>query len=380
MSVRICQRVAPAACLKERRTFGLSNHPSAVAPAISLDQFIALNDELAALARAGVPLEKGLVNLGSDLPGSLGRIAGQLGQRLESGQDLAQALADDASLPSAYRALVVAGIRSGRLAAAMEGMSSLIRRAAETRRLVAVSLIYPLLVLAVAYLLFVFTLTKCFPALVAAYRDFVPGSKVVELLDWLAQTAPHWAPWLPLAALLLFVLWWIRSQRAWRAEGRRGSAKGWFSERFPTIGDLLYAGRVATFAEVLALLVEHDVPLSEAIVLAADAGGDRRLRESGRELAERIQRGERLSAAPSCPGMPPILGWLLITYVNQTQLVAALRRAADSYRRRAQWMLHWLSISLPFWLTIGIGGTAVVLYAVAVFAPWCRILYELSQP
>lgn len=358
----------------------MSNHPSSAAPAISLDQFIALNDELAALARAGVPLEKGLVSLGSDLPGSLGRIAGQLAQRLESGQDLAQALADDASLPPAYRALVAAGVRSGRLAAAMEGMASLIRRAAETRRLVAVSLIYPMVVLAVAYLLFVFTLTKCFPVLVAAYRDFVPGSKVVELLDWLAQTAPHWAPWLPLAPILLFVLWWIRSQRAWRAEGRRGSARGWFSERFPTIGDLLYAGRVATFAEVLALLLEHDVPLGEAIVLAADAGGDRRLRESGRELAERIQRGERMSAAPSSPGLPPILGWLLVTYVSQTQLVAALRRAADSYRRRARWMLQWLSISLPFWLTIGIGGTAVVLYAVAVFAPWCRILYELSQP
>jgi len=168
----------------------LSEHPSAAAPAITLDQLIALNDEMAALARAGVPMEKGLIKLGNDLPGSLGRIAGHLGQRLESGQDLAQALAEDASLPPAYRALVAAGIRSGRLAAAMEGMSSLIRQAAETRRLVAVSLIYPLLLLSVAYVLFVFTLTKCFPVLVAAYRDFVPSSNVV----WLIAQAEIWWP------------------------------------------------------------------------------------------------------------------------------------------------------------------------------------------
>jgi type II secretory pathway component PulF len=163
-------------------------------------------------------------------------------------------------------------------------------------------------------------------------------------------------------------------------EGRRGSAKGWFSEYFPSIGDLLYAGRVATFAEVLALLVEHDVPLSEAIALAADASGDRRLRDSGRELAERVRRGERLSGVPPCPGIPPVLGWLLIAYANQSHLVAALRRTAGSYRRRTRWMLRRLSISLPFWLTTGIGGTAVVLYALSVFAPWCRILCELGKP
>jgi len=199
-------------------------------------------------------------------------------------------------------------------------------------------------------------------------------------MDRIAQTASLWAPWLPLAVMLLIILWWLRSRRAWRVEGRRGSARGWLSERFPTIGDLLYAGRVATFAEVLALLVEHDVPASEAIALAADASGDRRLRESGRELAERVQRGEKMSGSPSSAGMPPVLGWLLVTYVNQAQLVAALRRAADSYRRRARWMLRWLSVSLPFWLTTSIGGTAVVLYAVAVFAPWCHILCELAKP
>jgi general secretion pathway protein F len=358
----------------------LSEHPSAATSAIKLDQLIALNDEMAALARAGVPLEKGLISLGSDLPGSLGRIAGRLGQRLESGQDLTQALADDASLPPAYRALVAAGIRSGRLAAAMEGMSTLIRRAAETRSVVAISLIYPLFLLAVAYGLFVFTLVNCFPVLVAAYKDFVPGSKSLWLIDRLAQTAPQWAPWLPPAVAVLLVLWWLRSRRAWHVEGRRGSERRWSSERFPTIGHLLYAGRVATFADVLALLVEHDVPLDEAIALAADASGDRRLRESGRQLAEQVQRGERLSGAPSSQGMPPVLGWLLVTFVNQTQLVIALRRAADSYRRRTRWMLHRLSVSLPFWLTTGIGGTAVVLYALSVFVPWCRILCELGKP
>jgi hypothetical protein len=40
---------------------------------ISIDQFIALNDELAALVRVGLPMERGLRNLAADIPGSLGQ-------------------------------------------------------------------------------------------------------------------------------------------------------------------------------------------------------------------------------------------------------------------------------------------------------------------
>ncbi|GEM_PF-3676816 len=47
-------------------------HDSTGSPAISLDQFVALNDELAALVRARVPLERTLSEVGRDVPGTLG--------------------------------------------------------------------------------------------------------------------------------------------------------------------------------------------------------------------------------------------------------------------------------------------------------------------
>ena len=45
------------------------------AGSITIDQLLALNEEIAALVRAGVPLERGLVVAGRDLRGRLGRIA-----------------------------------------------------------------------------------------------------------------------------------------------------------------------------------------------------------------------------------------------------------------------------------------------------------------
>ena len=51
---------------------------------VSLDQLIALCDEMRALARTGVPLERSMLHLAEDLPSELGKVAEQIGERGES--------------------------------------------------------------------------------------------------------------------------------------------------------------------------------------------------------------------------------------------------------------------------------------------------------
>jgi hypothetical protein len=77
---------------------------------------------------------------------------------------------------------------------------------------------------------------------------------------------------------------------------------------------------------------------------------------------------------------PPLLRWLLLQPQDPARRSEALRRAADSYRRRAQWMARWLSVALPLWLTVAIGGTTAASYALLVFAPYGQLLYLLSLP
>lgn len=346
---------------------------------MTLDQLAALNDEMAALARAGVPLDRGLLHVGGDLPGRLGRITRKIGRRLEQGETIEQVL-DDQSLPPVYRAVVAAGVRSGRLAVALEGVSTVIRRAAEMRRMVAVSLVYPLIVIAVAYQLFVFMVLKCFPVMLVTYERLLPGSRGLTVLQWIESTAPAWLPWLPPVAAVVLAVWWLRSRSAWRLEGglsgrRPARRRG----RVPTVGKLLYAGRMATWAETLALLVEHHVPFHEALLLAADASGDRRFRDAVVPLAQRLERGEVVTFADAAAA-PPWLAWLLAARLEQPRLVSCLRHSADSYRRQAEWLSRWLSVYLPFWLTVSIGGTATAVYVLSVIGPWCRMMYDLSAP
>src|SRR3954454_5443535 len=55
--------------------------------AMALEELIALNDEIAALVRAGVPLERGLLDVGGELRGRLRAIATGLGGRVGGGED-----------------------------------------------------------------------------------------------------------------------------------------------------------------------------------------------------------------------------------------------------------------------------------------------------
>ena len=61
---------------------------------------------------------------------------------------------------------------------------------------------------------------------------------------------------------------------------------------------------MAAFAEVLALLVEQQTPLDEALRLAADASGDESLRVAAGRVAAAVARGEPaarpFTARPSC--------------------------------------------------------------------------------
>lgn len=346
--------------------------------AVTLDQLVALNDEMAALTRAGVPLDAGLLHVGGDLPGRLGWISRELGRRLAAGEPLDQVLSDTA-FPPAYRAVVAAGIRSGRLAVALEGVSAVLRRAAETRRLVVVSLVYPLLVLAVAYALFLFLVDKIFPVMLVVYQGMLPDGRGLDWLHWLERTAPDWLPWLPPLLLAVLVLWWVRSRSAWRLESAgQIQRSGTRRTGIPRFGQLLAAGRLATFADTLALLVEHGLPYHEALQLAADASGDRGLCDAVHSLAQRLERGESVTTVAA--GLPSLLTWLFAARLDQAGLVRCLQRAADAYRRQAERRSRWLAIYLPFWLLAGLGGVVTILYVLSVVGPWARILYELSAP
>ena len=352
--------------------------PSSPKPVITLDELIALNDEIAALIRAGVPLDQGLQILGADLPGKLGRFATQLSAQLARGESLTTALADSTShVPRVYRAVVEAGAAAGRLPAALESLAGSLRRLAETRRAVALSFIYPVLLLCFAWWLFAFSVEKIAPSVANAfYVQRLPGSGPVQWMAHLGKSAHVWGPLGPLIIILLALAWWIVSGGARVVEGRRAAISfGWV----PWMGQLQQLSRTAVFVEVLKLLVENRVPMYQAVELAAEASDDETLIAGAGNWADSIRRGEA-GPAVGITGLPPLLRWLIAGGQRNEALLPALRQLADDYRRRAQDQAEMGRVLLPIFVTVFISGLIVAAYAFALLGPYFYMLQGLARP
>jgi len=354
--------------------------PTPDAPAaITLNELIALNDEIAALVRAGVPLEPALGELSRDLPGRLGKIAAIVAQRSSRGESLLQVVSQQAGqLPPVYRAVVEAGLKTGRLPAALEALAGAIRRTAQTRRSVAMAALYPLLVLIAAWGLFAVFAHALAPRLLGLFVDLdVSEQGIFAMLARWGRLAGVWGPAVPLAVLIFAGVWWYASGRAGVIESRRaGQLLGWL----PWMGSTLRWSRAATFAEILGLLVENRVPLDEALVLAAEASGSRQTLLAARQMASAVARGEPGAIMPEKTNLPPLLTWLMAAGHRHGALVPALKHAAETYRRRADHHAELARVFLPVVFTIAVGGTATLLYTLMLFVPYASLLRTLGAP
>jgi general secretion pathway protein F len=344
---------------------------------ISLEQLAALSDEIAALARAGVPLDRGLRALAREMPGRLGSIAAEIGERLESGRPLEQVVADlGTALPPAYQAVVAAGIRSGRLPAAMEGIAHTARRISLLRNSIYLSLVYPLVVLLLTWILGTFVLVKIGPVLSRMLVEFnVTGPWVIEIYDAAARHASWLGQLLPLSfAAWLIVAWYRSGQIAAGGELHPLLSFG----AVGTVARMQRASRLASLADLLALLIAHEVPLADSIELASQAVGSPKLARSGKELANRLRCGQTIHQPPA--GFPPLLAWTLACGHSPEQLHRSLVRTAGIYRDELARRSQWLSMYIPLMVTLVVCSGAVMIYALTTLGPWILIMRRLTLP
>lgn len=352
---------------------GSGNKPSNV----GLAELVAINDEIVALVRAGVPLGPGLTSMSGDLSSRLGKIAAQIGQRLDQGAPLDDAVsAEQAGMPPVYAALVRAGLRSGNLAAALEGLSETSRRVLDLRRTVRAALIYPAIVATLAYGLFIFSMAKLQPQFMPSYDELdISSNWAVQCLGWASANVATWWPLPLIAATLGGAALWATSRRM--LTNTSSSTNTRWPARISPLWRMLHESRQAVFADMLALLIEHSSPLTEAILLAAATTGDRRWeRECGR-LVDRI-RGGRITPSLASE-YASLLTWTIADARSPLRLSRLLRGHADIARRRANRLAEWHRIYLPIILTVVIGGGAVALYSLSMLGPWFHMLDILSN-
>jgi len=339
---------------------------------LSAEETAELAARVADLTRAGLPLGDGLRAMAAELSG--GRLRGvlrALADRLDAGEDLPSAMESQTRrLPACLRGLVLAGLRSGRLAEALEEYVDIERDRSELRHRLWLSLAYPFFLLTMLALLVLVGRVYFVAAFVRMFRDF--GMKLPFLTEVvIAVSWPAAIFFIALAASFLMVPLGL------------GAASGisWLwplLHRVPVIGPLVRWSHLSQFARLMGLLLDQQVALPDALRLAAAGLRDPYLAVGCRRVADEVERGrvlfESMAECPQFPaGMIPLIEW----GQRAPALADAFRAIAEMFegRIRSQGsILEALLVPLMLLLILSVVGVFVV----AMFLPLIQLVTCLS--
>ena len=348
--------------------------PSPSPSSISVGDLTLLNAEITALVQAGVPLPNGLRQIAASQPGRVAGLAEELNRRLQSGGSLPESIESSRAFPRIYSAMVTAGIRAGRLPAALEELATCATNFRDLRRRIVDAMVYPLIVSLLAYGLFVLVISLVSDRVDQICRMLnLPASRLVQTLAFAARLHPFWYLIPPLIVLLLIILW------VWNGRAAAMDMTGWRSPLswVPGLRRLGRTSSYAGFSRLLAMLCEARVPFAEAMELAGAACGNRRLANSAIAVAQQHRHGktfDEIEAAVPKSAIPSFLIWSIRRGMATNRLPESLRSTESIYRRRADEQMLWIRRVFPIVSGIGIGGTVTALYALATFLPFIEIV------
>lgn len=348
---------------------------------LTLDDLLALNGELAAVVRAGVPIDLGLAGSGTEWRSNLARLTERLAVQVQQGRSLSEALADEKSIPPMYRAVVDAGARAGRLPEALEGLSRFVLLLQNMRQQLRVTLITPVLVIALTYLVWLGFLQYFVPEVIMAIESIrrQPGW-LLSLLGAASRTLHTWFWIPPVAAVIGIVVIAGRGPNSAARSpilGLRGM--GLFAW-LPGMRRLVQSSELAAFSELTGLLVAHQTPLPEALELSAAVLGDETLRSGAAQLILGVRAGNALETLIASSPFPPYFRWQLQTGLMQGRLAQSLAEGADYYRRKASSLAQWLQMVYPAGMVTFVGGTLLLMYCLTLFLPYRDLIMQYASP
>tara|TARA_R110002072_G_scaffold303099_1_gene493375 strand:+ start:61364 stop:62494 length:1131 start_codon:yes stop_codon:yes gene_type:complete len=373
----------------------MSDQPARTSASIRLEELLALNEEIGALIRAGVPLDLGLRQYGTlsqpGIPGerkerhaisaALGKLSNRLADRISSGDTLQAAIDQEGDhLPGIYRAIVEAGIRAGRLPEALESLSVVARVLLKLHRQIIASLIYPAIVLTLVWLMLLGFADFIVPQLLHTWEFLrLESGPAIRMLATIRETMPYWGIGAPVLAIVAFV--WLRVAGSRNSETPAGRLVESRLHRFAWVPGVVNNYDNATFLKIMALLVEHETPLHEAMVLAGYSTGNRRIIQDSSEVGQRLQQGDSLKdSLEAAKRLPRFLCWMLRSGEENGKLSETLKLAADVYEKRASRRAELLRVVLPVVLTVFVAGSVTLLYGVILFAPIRELYDRLGDP
>lgn len=331
---------------------------------IPAEEFLAFNQEVAALLRAGLPLLQALdlmLERMEDL--RLRVVLTEIRDRVKAGEELSEAFGSFGDLfPPLYAATLRAGERSGELEAVIRRFIRYLRLVITARKKVISALVYP----AVLICLSIAMLTVMSIYVVPKFsRFYVDLDAELPLLTQITLGVSFWLRdhvlWLVVAFVAL-----VAGFRTWvdTAQGRILFDR--FRLRLPGLGPIFHHFALSEFCRSLSTLLAGGIPLVAALETAVGAVSNAHVAHAVRPAIDRVREGQAFYDALDESDVFPHIAIDMIKVGEATgSLDEMLTSVSDYFDERMETrMQRLLSLVEPVMLIIMGGLIATILISI----------------
>ena len=326
--------------------------------------FLIFNQQFLTLIKAGLPILTALdLLIKRQRDKALLKLLENVRERVKGGELLSDAFAAQQIFPKMYTTTLMAGEKSGSMEEVLGRYISYQRMVQTFRKKLAVSLVYPALLVSVVTVMLVFLITYVVPKFADLFNNLgaqLPAITVFMLAVGLNAQKYAWVVILVLAASF-FLLW------RWKQSDRGAESLDRFMLSLPLIGEIRLKYQVANFSRILATLLQGGLPLVPAMETAAASVSSRQMLNGINSAAERVREGQGLAKSLETQKLFPDLAVEMIEVGESTgALPAMLGSVAEFYEEDVQTALGAaMALIEPLILIIMavfVGGILISLY------------------
>ncbi len=352
--------------------------PAKPKTSVGRNEFMLFNQQIASITKAGIPLEKGLRELASDVSSkSMRRLIDDIAGELEAGVSIEQAFQKrQKAFPALYGRILKAGVETGRLSEMLTSLNRHLEMANQTRRILFEAMSYPAVVLALGSIIITGVFLLLIPQFASVFTEMFEGAQLPALtrliLAMTRNVVPFWVTVGLLIAVVLFVFWALSNSSA----GRRFKESLFLN--VPVFGRVYHSSMLSRMAEAMAMMVAAGCDMPACLRLAAGTAGSEKLLLESDALASQIEQGANiLEAGQFCRVMPRLFLYSIQLGTQRNELQDNLYSLGQMYAEQARYgQARLQAVLLPIMLIL-VGGI-IAMAVMAMFLPLIRVVSALS--
>ncbi len=328
---------------------------------------IVMAKQLSTMLGSGLPVNQSLDILSRQqrLP-QFGKVLGGLRKSIEEGSSLSIALGRyPHCFDQLFRAMIRAGEESGRLPDIMSKLVVYIEKAAKIKSQVKSALVYPTIILVVAFLVITGLLIFVVPTFTAQFAGSgrpLPSltQYVVNISDFLAV---NWLRIFGGIGVSIFAAVQYRKTKRGRVQFDAMLLK------LPVIGDVMRKISVGRFCSTLASMLAAGVNLLQALSICASSAGNVVIEEFILSCKDRVEKGQQLSLPLSeNPLFPKMVTSMVQVGEKSGKLDEMLLKIAAFYEEEVDEAVKTMLGMIEPIMIVGIGGIVGFL-VIAMYLP-----------